>query len=205
MSRVTLRPHITHNITYPWVYWDGFFSEEELVKIEEYCTTKEVSTGTVVAVEGGGDTDLTVRNSNVAMFNAGPDNQWLFEKLVGLTEVVNANFFNFDLLGFDYFQYTEYDGKGTKYDRHMDMIMGDKIPVEMYTPRKLSFSLILSDPSEFTGGEFEFDQGGKAVEKAEQKRGRVLAFPSYIIHGVKPVKKGKRRSIVWWCLGPKFK
>jgi PKHD-type hydroxylase len=87
----------------------------------------------------------------------------------------------------------------------MDMIMGDRVPPDMKTPRKLSMSLILSDESEYTGGEFEFDTGGKNPEIALQKRGRVLAFPSYVIHAVKPVKKGCRRSIVIWCLGPKFK
>jgi PKHD-type hydroxylase len=86
------------------------------------------------------------------------------------------------------------------------MIFGDK-PIStnmgLAIPRKLSFSLILSDSSEYKGGEFEFDTG--TADKAEQKRGRVLAFPSFVKHQVTPIKSGTRKSIVWWALGPKFK
>jgi len=41
--------------------------------------------------------------------------------------------------------------------------------------------------------------------KMEQLKGRVLAFPSFMIHGVAPVTKGKRESVVVWVEGPKFK
>ena len=33
----------------------------------------------------------------------------------------------------------------------------------------------------------------------------VLLFPSYLLHRVKPVTKGTRRSLVLWISGPKFK
>lgn len=200
---LSLRPQSAYNVTYPYVYWDGWFSEDELKAIDAFCATKEVSTGTVVS-DAKGIQNTEIRKSNIAMHYPTQDNQWFFDKMINLTDHINKNFYQMELLGFDFFQYTEYESKGSKYDRHMDMIMGDKVPVELYTPRKLSMSLILSSPEEYTGGEFEFDTGGQP-EIAEQKRGRVLAFPSYVIHAVKPIKKGKRRSIVFWCLGPKFK
>jgi PKHD-type hydroxylase len=74
----------------------------------------------------------------------------------------------------------------------------------MEVPRKLSFSLILSDSSEYEGGDFEILHGS-FPDKLEQKRGRILAFPSYIVHRVTPIISGSRRSIVFWALGPKFK
>jgi PKHD-type hydroxylase len=205
MTFLSYRPNSNYNITYPYVYWDGWFSEEEIQAIERYCaTTGELTTGTIVT-DVKGSTDESVRKSEVCMHHITPENQWFFDKMLNLTDHINKNFYSMDLLGFEFFQYTEYRNKGAKYDRHMDMIMGDRVPPDMKTPRKLSMSLILSDESEYTGGEFEFDTGGKNPEIALQKRGRVLAFPSYVIHAVKPVKKGTRRSIVIWCLGPKFK
>jgi PKHD-type hydroxylase len=71
-------------------------------------------------------------------------------------------------------------------------------------PRKLSFTLVLSDTKTFKGGDLEFDTGGPYVA-AEQKRGRIIAFPSFVKHRVTPIKKGVRKSVVWWVLGPKFK
>ena len=35
-------------------------------------------------------------------------------------------------------------------------------------------------------------------------RGRIIAFPSFMIHRVTPVVEGIRRSIVVWVTGPKF-
>jgi PKHD-type hydroxylase len=35
-------------------------------------------------------------------------------------------------------------------------------------------------------------------------RGEIVIFPSFILHRVTPVTKGKRRVIVGWALGPNF-
>jgi len=199
--KLTTTPKISYSITYPYVFWDNWFAESELRAIEEYCTTQSViTTGTI----GGGVVNLDIRDSNVAMHYANNDNKWIFDKFLHLVDHINNTFYQMDLLGFDTFQYTEYNTKGSKYEPHMDMMIGDDIAIDLIIPRKLSLSLILSDSSEYTGGEFEFLTGGEP-KIAEQKRGRVLAFPSYVVHGIKPIESGLRRSIVIWALGPKFK
>jgi PKHD-type hydroxylase len=33
----------------------------------------------------------------------------------------------------------------------------------------------------------------------------MIIFPSFMIHRVAPVTKGKRKSVVVWVTGPKFK
>jgi predicted 2-oxoglutarate/Fe(II)-dependent dioxygenase YbiX len=38
-----------------------------------------------------------------------------------------------------------------------------------------------------------------------QGKGTVLVFPSFMPHGVEPVTKGMRYSIVTWMVGPYFK
>jgi PKHD-type hydroxylase len=89
------------------------------------------------------------------------------------------------------------DNKGY-YDWHEDS----------FTPkdgvqRKLSISILLSDPSEFEGGELQF----KGIEdrKILTKQGSIVVFPSFIEHRVTPVTKGVRYSAVTWANGPSFR
>ena len=202
-KRLTTNPHIIHHQMYPHVHWDGWFTEEELEKIDTYCQAQEVMAAEL-SNSGEEVVDDQYRKSSISMCNTDPENQWIFEKLFALIDIINDNYYNFDLYGFDFFQYTEYEGGGGKYDEHMDLITGDNATSNMTVPRKLSLSLILSDSTDYTGGEFEFNAGGgKAI--VTQPRGRVIFFPSFILHAVKPVITGKRRSIVAWVLGPKFK
>ena len=65
--------------------------------------------------------------------------------------------------------------------------------------------LMLSDPSEFEGGQLEIKTDSDNPITLEQKRGRAWFFPSYVLHRVTPVTKGTRRSLVLWIGGPEFK
>jgi len=69
--------------------------------------------------------------------------------------------------------------------------------------RKLSFVMLLSDPSEFEGGELQFR--GMEDWKILPKQGSIVVFPSFIEHRVTPVTKGVRYSAVSWVHGPSFK
>jgi PKHD-type hydroxylase len=64
---------------------------------------------------------------------------------------------------------------------------------------------MLSDPSEFEGGQLEIKVNNDDPVTLEQKRGRAWFFPSYVLHRVTPVTKGPRRSLVLWVGGPEFK
>jgi PKHD-type hydroxylase len=204
MARLSSNPQMLWKCTQPFVYWDNFFSESDLKNIELYCTSVGTEKSKVVSPNDG-EVNESIRNSEVKLHYINRDNEWLFDKLLTVAGLVNDNFYRFDLLGFDHFQYTEYNGSGTKYDYHTDMLFGNNIPHGMELCRKLSFSLILSDTTEFEGGDFEIQLGSRTSDKLEQKRGRVLAFPSYILHRVTPIVSGNRKSIVFWAVGPKFK
>ena len=69
-------------------------------------------------------------------------------------------------------------------------------------PRKLSFSLLLNDPKEFEGGQFELKD---LKEQPILEQGSIIVFPSSLIHRVKPVTSGVRYSAVTWMRGPNFK
>jgi len=96
-------------------------------------------------------------------------------------------------------QFTEYPTGGF-YDWHMDAdITGNLEP----PVRKISMTILLSNPSEFKGGELEFMSGG--YKPPQLMQGQAIYFCSMIRHRVIKVKKGIRRSLVMWFGGPPFK
>jgi PKHD-type hydroxylase len=71
--------------------------------------------------------------------------------------------------------------------------------------RKLSFSLQLSGPDDYEGGNVQFiDEGGNSYF-APRKRGTIVLFDSRTQHRVLKVTKGVRKSIVGWTVGPRWR
>ncbi len=68
--------------------------------------------------------------------------------------------------------------------------------------RKISFSILLNDPSEFEGGKLLFHISKDPVEAQLEKKGDMVLFPSFIPHSVTPVTKGVRKALVGWICGP---
>ena len=111
----------------------------------------------------------------------------------------NNNHFGFEGMRLtEIAQFTHYLTDGF-YDWHMDNdITGKHQP----PVRKISMTLLLSDPSTFEGGELEIMSKGKT---AKLKQGQAIFFASWLQHRVKPVTKGERKSLVMWFGGPSFK
>jgi len=95
-------------------------------------------------------------------------------------------------------QFTHYHTGGF-YDWHMDNDVLGKLQPPV---RKISMTLLLSDPSTFEGGDLEFMTKGK---RAKLKQGQAIFFASWLQHRVEPVTKGERNSLVMWFGGPSFK
>jgi len=193
-----------NKIIYPFAFWDNAYSSEELESIKSHCKPVELFNGRV----GGQNIEVEsveIRNSQICFIRPNDENNWFFDKTNALIELINSRYYNFDLNGYDFFQYTEYDGsKKGKYDFHMDIGLGVQSKDEEL--RKLSFVLFLSDPSEYEGGGFFIMNGNpNNLLQVEQKKGRMIAFPSFMMHKVSEVTSGKRNSIVIWVTGPKFK
>lgn len=128
---------------------------------------------------------------------------WLYRLLE--QEIKNTNWFNykFNLTHMEMLDYLEYhaggdevdaDGHG-KYSKHVDGSINSN--------RKLSFSILLSDPSEFEGGDLLIYESSSSLI-VPKNRGQITFFPSNCIHEVTPVTRGVRRSIVSWINGPQF-
>ena len=111
----------------------------------------------------------------------------------------NNNHFGFDGMKItEAAQFTHYH-EGGFYDWHMDNDVHGK---NQSPVRKISMTLLLSDPSTFEGGELEITSKGKI---AKLKQGQAIFFASWLQHRVKPVTKGERKSLVMWFGGPSFK
>lgn len=200
---ISNNPEQRSNITYSWAYWDDGFTEDELNRIEEICSSNQTEKAKIIGTQDDNELDK-IRKSKVHFYSRNEKTSWIFEKFNSIITIINENYYNYNLNGYSDFQYTEYHAvEQGKYDWHMDMLHGQSTP---NTTRKLSVVMCLSDPEkDFEGGDFEINVGSEnESEKITMKKGRMIFFPSYIIHRVKPVTLGIRKSIVIWITGPKF-
>jgi PKHD-type hydroxylase len=78
----------------------------------------------------------------------------------------------------------------------------DTLPSDM--TRKLTIVVPLSSPTEYEGGELQFNQGGVEIT-VKQTPGQPVAFPSWLIHQVTPVTRGRRYSLAAWIRGPNWR
>tara|TARA_X000001382_G_scaffold91585_1_gene66121 strand:+ start:838 stop:1398 length:561 start_codon:yes stop_codon:yes gene_type:complete len=147
----------------------------------------------------------TVRRSEVSWFNGSIRYLNIYIPILTLIEKVNAQFYNFDLWDPESFQITKYDEKNQGfYEPHVDQSFDQTTPDQHV--RKLSLSIQLTPPDYYEGGTFEFpDDKEKFVVEDSVGQGTVVFFPSYVKHGVQPVTKGTRYSLVCWVNGPNFR
>jgi PKHD-type hydroxylase len=79
--------------------------------------------------------------------------------------------------------------------------------------RKLSFSLQISSPDTYDGGDLEVaayaqDYMGAALDDQRARlraQGALIVFASFQLHRVVPVTRGTRLTIVGWLHGPAFR
>ena len=147
--------------------------------------------------EGKYDTKMRVTTISWIPFNAMPQMYTIIERTM---LQVNGNHFGYDGMRLsEPAQFTEYP-KGGFYDWHMD----SDVSCQFEPPvRKISMTILLSDPSEFVGGDLEFMTEGNKPPQLLQ--GQAIFFCSLIRHRVNKVKKGVRRSLVMWFGGTPFK
>jgi len=145
------------------------------------------------------DTDLAqsvrLRKSSAVFVFPSASTNWVFERLSKAIREINDAIYGFVVSHFkEGFQFTRYE-VGEYYGPHFDIGPGK------LTERKLSLTVQLSPPDEYTGGELiiypEF--------VAPKDQGTMTVFPSFMCHNVRPVTTGVRYSLVSWLAGPPFK
>lgn len=114
---------------------------------------------------------------------------------------INSEYYRFELVGLsqtDPVQILRYDAAdGAHYDWHVDI-------GETSSTRKLSFSLQLSDPDDYAGGDLEFLPGQTGAPNTRQQ-GTLIVFPSYKAHRVTLLTRGVRHALVGWLHGTAFR
>lgn len=127
---------------------------------------------------------------------------WLRLRIEEKILVANRECFGYNLQpSFTEIQFTEYHGdQQGHYDWHEDCSDCMKKPMD----RKLSFVLQLSDPKDYTGGQFELTANADPLPPAAfTRQGDALLFRSGLKHRVLPVTAGTRYSLVTWVHGPR--
>ncbi|NBX72609.1 2OG-Fe(II) oxygenase [bacterium] len=173
--------------------WNGAFSPEECKKIIEIGDKLKMEK----AVIDKNILNEKVRNSDICFLTATEETKWIFERCCYVVNLVNDKFFNYDLTAIKEIQYTVYE-EGGFYDKHVDTMY------ESFGTRKLSFSVQLTDPKEYEGGDLLLHYSNTPVV-AKKDQGVMTAFHSQTLHEVQPVTKGRRIALVGWVIGPRFK
>jgi predicted 2-oxoglutarate/Fe(II)-dependent dioxygenase YbiX len=117
--------------------------------------------------------------------------------MAGMGMSANIQSWKFNITHANQCDYLKYDVDG-HYHAHVDTFMKP----DQVECRKLTVLMFLND--DFEGGKL-FLQNGYEKTYPPQTAGSCLVFPSFMMHGVEPVTKGIRRSIVTWMVGPWFK
>ena len=159
-----------------------------------------------------------------------PTHHWIAGWLWHYVQKANKTNFLYDLSHIDgeTIQYTKY-GVGDYYNWHQDsglntqyrpikteqavegsldnndefLINSVKINCEII--RKLSFSIQLSDPDDYEGGNLQLMDENNKSYIAPRQRGSIILFDSRTPHRVQKVRRGERKSIVGWAVGPRWK
>jgi PKHD-type hydroxylase len=80
---------------------------------------------------------------------------------------------------------------GEYYDWHVDMAHMNGKQTDM------SFTLFLTDPADYEGGDLEAKYGTHKV-KVKGKKGQMVIYPTGVLHRVTEVTRGRRICIVGW-------
>ena len=168
-----------------------------------------------------------IRNSKNAWI---PSSHWIGGFVWHYVQRANRTNFLYDLSHIDgeTIQYTKY-GVGDYYNWHQDsgnnqyykpikneqpaegsldnndefLINSVKINCEIV--RKISFSIQLSDPDDYEGGNLQLMDENRKSYIAPRQRGSIILFDSRTPHRVQKVRRGERKSIVGWVVGPRWK
>ena len=170
------------------------FDDKIISDIEEYISHQELEKAKVLHMNR--KSADKARSSMIHWMNNEAYKDFLmpiYDIISRNVRMINDGMWRYNYGGYGVFQYSEYT-EGDHFNWHIDQIAvkGES--------RKISFSLGISDESEYEGG----DLGFKAAEEEDYYkigRGDIIAFPSWMLHKVTPVTKGKRRVLVGWGEG----
>jgi predicted 2-oxoglutarate/Fe(II)-dependent dioxygenase YbiX len=172
---------------------DNAVSEGFCKKLIEEYAKPEVEKLPPVIGKGEGLINLDIRNVQRLQL---PLFAGIGATLTAIGLQANHQVWQYNITHSNQSEFLMYDING-KYETHVDTF--HQISNET---RKLTVLAFLND--DFEGGKF-YIQNSHERFYPQQTPGTVLVFPSFMPHGVEPITKGVRYSIVTWMVGPYFK
>ena len=202
MSQAGPRPPETRDRLIAVHAYDGIFPLQAIRHLNDLADAQAHAAhqGGVVQEDATSAVALEVRRSRVLRLPATGEHMPLYKMVSEIVEHANQTVFRYDLTDLsEQLQLATYSADDSGfYDWHVDIGAGP------LSRRKLSLIVPLTDPSQFEGGEFEVFYERKP-QKVELPLGRVIAFPSDVLHRVTPLTRGVRRSLAVWVSGPPYR
>jgi len=148
------------------------------------------------------NTGQSVKSKDRVCQGQAVSNNFPLNNLLHVITQMNSQYWRFDInhvdLVRDYPSVYKYGVDG-HFDWHVDMSTA-------ISTRKLGFTIQLSNPKDYEGGDLQFFDGSKTRKEPELKeKGTLIVFPSFVWHRVLPITKGTRYAIVGWIHGNHFK
>jgi PKHD-type hydroxylase len=184
-------PHLVHK---------GFTQHESQLTAEEIAEIRRIGDGLITVPLGltrsYDEEDVRAKAAHLPV----ADMLWFYDKMFTITTRINDANYQFDLTGFaEEFYYIRYDAPLDHFNWHFDL--GHLT----LAPRKLSLVLQLSDPSEYEGGDLQFQIAPGDQLTTDKGLGIVTAFPSWEPHKVTPITSGVRFALAAFAVGPSFR
>lgn len=190
-------PSNKHIVSDAFVFYEQVIPDELVsLMVEELPKHRNTYSQAEIGGSDEGKIITETRNSKVSWMY---EDDWCSSIFAHYFNIANKEHWEYNLNILDGIQITKYR-PGDHYGWHSDYGTAED---NRYT-RKLSASLLLTDPSEYKGGELEFIDYHNNLVVAPRKKGTMIVFDSRIPHRVTPVTSGERTSLVAWMLGPKL-
>ena len=168
--------------------------------IEQYVINNKQLMQKAMIVTGKNKPVDNYRNTDIMWLTDMNSLAPVYTKIIDRIKTINAEHFKYSINYIEPLQYSVYNAVDDgKYDMHNDTVLRNTSG----NVRKLSFSILLNDASEFEGGDLEFYTARTPSVKKLDK-GTIIVFPSFLMHGVSPVTTGTRRTLVGFVGGPNF-
>jgi PKHD-type hydroxylase len=172
----------------------GMLDSDQCDVLLDYVAKVGQEPGLVGTDQGGAQVNAEVRRVRQTKVPRTPETAWIYDQLTRAIDGCNRQDFGFDLRDFNEDLMIVDYRSGDFYDWHLDVGRGA-------SSRKLSVSVLLSSPDEYEGGALAFP--GADFDRVP--RGGAVVFPSFLLHGVQPVKRGRRCALLAWVGGPRFR
>jgi len=183
-----------------WLFYRSSLSSDWCDKFVDHCTTQYEPQPATIGFNDASKPDQH-RECEIRWLNKDQETN-LTQLIWSYVNSANRDSFDVDCRYINDLQFTSYYGQDSgRYGWHHDVDFKNTLPFH----RKLSVTIQLSDPADYTGGEFEFESTIDQLPPEHTEQGTILIFPSFYKHQVKPVTSGTRHSLVTWIEGPHWR